>query len=371
MTVTDMPIPQRLSLGGTLLNVLTLGGWHRVKGRRASPLLLSARDDSDGRHYAVGCRLDGRQVFATEVAQRCHDIVQHPGQPIALFVARRPGTESYLLDLRDGRLLQTVHTPADRHFYGHAVIHKSGEWLYTTENDTRDPGRGLLGIYRFDGPNLQRTGEIETHGIGPHQVSWLPDGETLVVANGGIRTEAESRVDMNLHAMQPSLVLLHRNGTLISNEALPQAMNSVRHLAIADDGTILACQQFMGDAGQIAPLLAIKRPGGAFMAFAVADEQLQSMAHYTASVAVHNAQRLVAVTAPRANRFFIWDLDTAAVRLDASLPDCAGVAAVRDGFVVTSGQGRCRYYDCRPHTPVATALELPSGGWDNHLYAMC
>jgi len=370
MMVTDMPIPQRLSLGGTLLNVLTLGGWHRLKGRRASPLLLSARDDSDGRHYAVGCRLDGRQVFATEVGQRCHDIIHHPGQPIALFVARRPGTESYLLDLRDGRLLQTVHTPADRHFYGHAVIHKSGEWLYTTENDIRDPGRGLLGIYRFDGPNLQRTGEIETHGIGPHQVSWLPDGETLVVANGGIRTEAESRVDMNLHAMQPSLVLLRRDGTLISQEALPQPMNSVRHLAIADDGTILACQQFMGDTGQIAPLLAIKRPGGAFMAFAVADEQLQSMAHYTASVAVHNGQRLVAVTAPRANRFFIWDLDTAAVRLDAPVPDCAGVAAVRDGFVVTSGQGRCRYYDCRPHTPVATALELPSGGWDNHLYAM-
>jgi hypothetical protein len=365
-----MATRQRPNWGSTVLSALRLGGWTLFKGRQAAPLLLSARDDSDGRHYAVGYHLDGTQAFATEVGQRCHDIIDHPSQPIALFVARRPGTASYLLDLRDGRLLQTLHTPANRHFYGHAIIHNSGEWLYATENDTTDPGRGLLGVYRFNGPRLQRTGEIATHGIGPHQVAWLPDGETLVVANGGIRTEAESRVEMNLHAMQPSLVLMRRDGTLVSREALPQAMNSVRHLAIADDGTILACQQFMGDAQELAPLLAIKRPGQAFAAFAVADAQLQAMAHYTASVAVHSSLRLVALTAPRANRFFIWDLDTAAVRLEAPLADCAGVAAVRDGFVVTSGQGRCRYYDCRPTMPVATPLALPSGGWDNHLHVM-
>lgn len=356
-------------MGSALLSAVTLGGWKLFKGRRqASPLLLSARDDSDGRHYAVGYRLDGSQVFATEVGQRCHDIIDHPCEPIALFVARRPGTESYLLDLRDGRLLQTLSTPPDRHFYGHAVIHHGGEWLYATENDTTDPGRGLLGVYRFEGARLRRAGEIPSHGIGPHQVSWLPDGETLVVANGGIRTEAESRVEMNLDAMQPSLVLMRRDGSLISYETLPQSMNSVRHLAIADDGTVLACQQFMGAAQDIAPLLAIKRPGQAFSPFAVTDSQLQSMGHYTASVAVHSAKRLVALTAPRANRFFIWDLDTAAVLVDAPLPDCAGVAAVQDGFVVTSGQGRCRYYDCGPAIPVATPLQLPSGWWDNHLH---
>jgi hypothetical protein len=159
-------------------------------------------------------------------------IINHPTLPIALFVARRPGTESYLIDLRDGRLLQTVTSQPHRHFYGHAVIHKGGEWLYATENDTTDPGRGVLGVYRFEGERLVHTGEISTHGIGPHEVAWLPDGETLVVANGGIRTEAESRVEMNLDAMQPSLVLMQRDGTLLSKETLAQQMNSVRHLAV-------------------------------------------------------------------------------------------------------------------------------------------
>ncbi|WP_407312076.1 DUF1513 domain-containing protein [Pseudomonas sp. nanlin1] len=361
---------QALTLGSLLRSTLSLGGWTLFKGKNAGPLLLSARDDADGRHYAVGYRLDGSQVFATEVKQRCHDIINHPQYPIALFVARRPGTECYLVDLRDGRLLQTLASPADRHFYGHAVIHRSGDWLYTTENDTRDPGRGLLGVYRFEQQRLTRQGEIPTHGVGPHQVSWLPDGETLVVANGGIRTEAESRVEMNLDAMEPSLVLMARDGSLLSKECLSQTMNSVRHLAIARDGTVLACQQYMGPAEDTAELLAIKRPGQAFTPFPVAATQLRSMNHYTASVAVHDELRLVALTAPRANRFFIWDLDSAAVRLDAPMPDCAGVGAVKDGFVVTSGQGRCRYYDCRQAELLAKPMDLPSGLWDNHLHLL-
>lgn len=351
-----------------LLKALTLGNWKLSRHKPHAPLLLSARDDADGGHYAVGYRLDGSQVFATQVGQRCHDIVDHPELPVALFVARRPGTESYLIDLRDGSLLQTLKSRPNRHFYGHAVIHKDGEWLYATENDTSDPGRGVLGVYRFANGQWVHSGEVPTHGIGPHQVSWMPDGETLVVANGGIRTEAESRVEMNLEAMQPSLVLMQRNGTLLSKECLAQPMNSVRHLAIGRDATVFACQQFMGPAHESAPLLAVKRPGQPFQAFPVSEAQLQSMGHYTASVAVHSALRLVAVTAPRANRFFIWDMDTGAVKLDGTLPDCAGVGAVEDGFVVTSGQGRCRYYDCRAAQLVGVPLQLPSGLWDNHLH---
>jgi hypothetical protein len=359
---------QVLAIGSLLLSACTLGGWTLFRQKDKRPLLLSARDDADGRHYAVGYRLDGTQVFATEVGQRCHDIINHPTLALAVFIARRPGTESYLIDLENGQLLQTITSLADRHFYGHAVIHRDGEWLYATENDTSEPGRGLLGVYRFVDQRLEHAGEIPTHGVGPHQVSWMPDGETLVVANGGIRTEAESRVEMNLDAMEPSLVLMQRDGTLLSKETLHQQMNSVRHLAIAGDGTIVAGQQFMGDSHESADLLAIKRPGEPFVAFPVAQEQLGAMAHYTASVAVHDELRLVALTAPRGNRFFIWDLDSGALKLDAPLPDCAGVGAVSDGFVVTSGQGRCRFYDCRKPELLAKPLALPSGFWDNHLH---
>ncbi|MCY1535070.1 hypothetical protein D9M68_704600 [compost metagenome] len=225
----------------------------------------------------------------------------------------------------------------------------------------------MLGVYRLHAGQLERTGELSSHGLGPHQLLWLPDGETLVVANGGIRTEADSRVEMNLDAMQSSLVLLGRDGALLSKEQLPERMNSVRHLAVASDGTIVSGQQYMGEPSDAVPLLAIKRPGQSFQAFPLGEAQRQVMNQYTASVAIHSELRLLALTAPRGNRVFIWDLDSAALRLDAPLPDCAGVGAVAEGFVVSSGQGRCRLYDCRHAEITAQPLQLPAGLWDNHL----
>jgi len=342
------------------------GGW-TLFGPSGQPLLLSARDDGEGKHYAVGYRLDGERAFATPVTERCHDVVPHPALPMALFVGRRPSTESYLIDTRDGRLLQTLESPTGRHFNGHAVFHKGGEWLYATENDTTEPGRGVIGVYRLKGEQLLRDAEHSSHGVGPHQLLWMPDGETLVVANGGIRTEAESRVDMNLDAMQASLVLMNRDGSLVSQEYLADQRNSIRHLAVARDGTVVSGQQYMGDMHDQVPLLAIKRPGQPFQPFALGETQRVAMNQYTASVAIHDELRLLAMTAPRGNRFFIWDLDSAKVRLDVPLPDCAGVGAVHDGFVVTSGQGRCRLYDCRSERIVTHALQLPAGLWDNHL----
>ena len=343
-----------------------LGGW-TLLGHGPQPLLLSARDDDDGRHYAVGYRLDGEQAFATRVAERCHDVVAHPSLPLALFVGRRPSRESYLIDTRDGRLLQALTTPANRHFYGHAVFHKGGEWLYATENDTDEPGRGVLGVYRLQGTQLRRVGEHASHGIGPHQLLWMPDGESLVVANGGIRTEADSREMLNLDDMQPSLVLMKRDGKLLSKEQLTEPMNSVRHLAVAADGTVVAGQQYQGDPGDAVPLLAIKRPGQAFQPFPVGEAQRLAMHQYTASLAIHDELRLLALTAPRGGRFFVWDLDSGELRLDTALADCAGVGAVAVGFVVSAGVGRCRLYDCRAARIVSQPLKLPAGLWDNHL----
>lgn len=53
------------------------GGW-TLFGPSGQPLLLSARDDGNGNHYAVGYRLDGQRAFATPVSERCHDVVPHP-----------------------------------------------------------------------------------------------------------------------------------------------------------------------------------------------------------------------------------------------------------------------------------------------------
>lgn len=367
-----MPLTRRtlLSAGAALAGVAAVGGWAFWQGRGQSPLLLSARNDDAGQHYCAGYFLDGKQAFATPVHERCHDITRHPFLPLALFVGRRPSRESYLIDLRDGTLVQTLHSEPQRHFYGHAVFHRQGEWLYATENDLSDPGRGVLGRYRLDldALRLVRDGEVPTHGVGPHQLKWMPDGESLVIANGGIRTESDSREKMNLDAMAPSLVIMDRHGERFSKETPEHRQNSIRHLAVADDGTVVSGQQYQGPAWDSVPLLAIKRPGQPYQTFPVVTEQLAMMNQYTASIAIHSEQRLVAMTAPRGNRFFVWDLDTAETVVDTPMSDCAGVGVVPSGFAVTSGQGRCRHFDCRGGSVTSEWLDLPSGWWDNHLW---
>ncbi len=341
-------------------------GW-RLWPQGRQPVLLSARDNSQGEHFAVGYSLAGEQLFATQVTERCHDICVHPSLPLAVFTGRRPSTESYLIDLQSGRLVQTFVTPANRHFQGHAVFDSSGTRLYSTENDTDEPGRGVIGVWQLDtAQRLQRVDDLSSHGVGPHQLLWLPDGKTLVVANGGIRTESGSREELNLDAMEPSLVLMNTQGELLSKELLADSMNSIRHLAVADDGTVIAVQQYQGALTERIDLLAIKRPQHALQVFPVAEAQRSKMQQYAASVAIHNELRLVAMTAPRGGRMFIWDLDSAELRLDAPFPDCAGVVASADGFVVTTGVGRCRAYDCRSDSIRMQALNLPAGLWDNH-----
>lgn len=341
-------------------------GWRWwPQGRQ--PVLLSARDNAQGEHFAVGYTLVGEQLFATQVAERCHDICVHPFLPLAVFTGRRPSTESYLIDLQTGRLEQTFVTPANRHFQGHAVFDARGERLYSTENDTDEPGRGVIGVWQLDtAQRLQRVDDLSSHGVGPHQLLWMPDGKTLVVANGGIRTESGSREELNLDAMEPSLVLMNTAGECLSKEFLADSMNSIRHLAVADDGTVIAVQQYQGALQERIDLLAVKRPQQAFQVFPVAEPQRKQMQQYAASVAIHDELRLVAMSAPRGARIFIWDLDSAELRLDAPFPDCAGVAANADGFVVTSGVGRCRAYDCRSANISMQPLDLPAGLWDNH-----
>ena len=341
-------------------------GW-RFWPQGRQPLLLSARDSAAGEHFAVAYTLSGEQLFATQVRERCHAICMHPSLPLAVFTGRRPSTESYLIDLQTGQLLQTFSTPSNRHFQGHAVFDARGERLYSTENDTDEPGRGVIGVWQLNSAQrLQRVADLSSHGVGPHELLWMPDGETLVVANGGIRTESGSREELNLDAMEPSLVLMSTTGECLSKELLADSMNSIRHLAVAKDGTVIAVQQYQGDLQQRIDLLAIKRPGQAFQVFPVAEEQRSKMQQYAASVAIHNELRLVAMTAPRGGRVFIWDLDSAELRLDAPFPDCAGVAASAQGFVVTTGVGRCRAYDCRTAQISMQPLNLPAGLWDNH-----
>src|SRR5690606_18792439 len=111
-----------------------------------------------------------------------------------LVVARRPGTWLLLGDLATGTLFAEIRVPADRHLFGHGVFTAAGERLYTTESafDDLSGDSGRIAEWRVSGSGsaarLERLREFPSYGVGPHELLLHPDGATLVVANGGIRT---------------------------------------------------------------------------------------------------------------------------------------------------------------------------------------
>ena len=385
LTATSSPIINRrrflqssLQLSSGLLLLPALSGCDFFKQSIQKSILLSARNDVNGKHWCVGYALDGTEIFRTAVPQRCHDVLQHPSLPLTLFVARRPGTHCYLIDTSTGVLLQTLEARPDRHFYGHGLFDHDGT-LYLTENDTSEPGRGVLGVYQWHKSRLRFSSEISTHGIEPHQFVWLPDNAGFAIANGGIRTEADSRIALN-ETIESSLVLMNKNGTLISKETLSSG-NSIRHIAMATDGTIVTAQQFTEQkftekafsvsenksTNNTATLLAIKKPGKPLEAFSVGAETEKQLQAYSASVAIHSDNRWLAVTAPRGNRLLLWHLDTGEQLLDVAVQDCAGITSTADGFIVSSGEGGCRSVQQQVGLIRVQPLPLPAGGWDNHL----
>lgn len=362
------------AMGLTTLGISALGmttstnAW--AKGTAGTPLLLSARDDMEGRHWAVAYALDGKPRFSLATDQRCHDIVVHPGRQQALFVARRPGTHCYWIDTTQGQLLSVLAARPQRHFYGHGVFDAEGKHLYLTENDLRRPGSGVIGVYLVRANGFEFSHEISTHGIEPHQLEWDREQRGFITANGGMITEANSRDVRNPEAIASSLVHVGLDGRLISKDTLSDPLCSIRHLAMQADGGIVTAQQYIGnpvEANSHVPLLAVKPLGQPLIPVLMPQAQFMQMQGYLASIAVHPSQPWFATTAPRGNRFLIYDRRTLACIADAHMPDCAGIVAWKQGFLLSSGQGLCRYIELHAGKVNVTTLSLPAGGWDNHL----
>ena len=161
--------------------------------------------------------------------------------------------------------------------------------------------RGVVGVY--DAVNdYRRIGELKSHGIGPHDIRLLSDGETLVVANGGIATRPDlPRVKLNLPTMAPSLCLVDRRaGTLLQERRLAPALHqlSIRHLAVGPEDTVAVAMQYEGPAGDLIPLVAVWRADEGLRLLRGPAADLRAMKHYCGSVCFDPSGRTIAASAP-------------------------------------------------------------------------
>ncbi|WP_201605771.1 DUF1513 domain-containing protein [Psychrobacter immobilis] len=385
-----------------------------VSGVASLPKDQNSSSQNEPDFGVVGIDADRQIVWQTTMPERVHDIVVQP-LPVnvseaqtqhnnveqrrdVVVMGRRPSERFWVLNTSNGQVQHAIKADVNRHFYGHACYSLDGSLLYVTENDTVSLA-GKIGIYDANDA-YKKVAEFDSYGIGPHELIMHPDSETLVIANGGIKTEQASREELNLDTMRPSLVYLNRHdGTLLEQVTPEHNQMSVRHLAMHDDGTVMIGIQFQGEKHINVPLvLTHKRGDASFTPLTMPNNQWQRFHQYIASVAVDSERNLLCVTTPIGGCAAIYDLHTRELIDDVNLPDCAGASVLASssasmstidkhteptGFIVSDGQGqltalrvnalpevKLNVDDVEPHERIIKDSQLHMMSFDNHLQAL-
>jgi hypothetical protein len=343
-------------------------GW--IGGPARARTLLSATDDAARRHHVTGIDLGSGARFSVPVEQRCHEIVPDPADARrAIVVARRPGTLLFELDLAGRAIVRKVASPPDRHVYGHACFDPDGGLLYVPENDFAR-ARGVVGVY--DGRNLARLGEIPSHGVGPHAIALRPDGDTLVVANGGIHTHpAHDRRPLNLATMDPSLAYVSASsGRLVESFRLADHSAGIRHLAVAAGGEVAVAIQYEGMVGHTGPLLAYRPGAGELRAAGAPERVARAMRAYAASVALDAGRGVAGITCPRGDLVAFFDTSSGELRKALPIRDAGGIL-LEPGerhFLISTGFGELHRIDAATFEPTSgSPVRFEGLRFDNHV----
>lgn len=335
------------------------------KNSSAPPISAAQLPDGQYSLSTLNIAPGHKDVVPPLVDNRCHGGCRSPLNTDVVVFERRPGWHFYILDDANHRIKHRITASEGEHFYGHGTYSKDGTRLYATAN-RYGTGEGLIVVYDSSA-DYRRLDTFELPGIGPHEIRLHPDGQTLLVALGGIETHPDyGRMKLNLPTMDPALLMVDRHtGTLKARFRPSHHQLSCRHLDVSPDGTVWVGYQFQGAEHETPPQIGCYRKG-AFQEPALPEHLLLRLRNYIASVAVCASTGMVGVTAPRGGLALFLEGNTQQVLHTASIPDCAGIKAQRNGsFIVTSGTGGI--YSVAPKLGNKAQLAHPEIAWDNHL----
>ena len=330
---------------------------------------LSAAATLNRRYAAVGLDEEGEACFDLDLPGRGHGLAKRPNSAEAVCFARRAGTFVLVTDASAGETVTEIAAAPARHFSGHGVFAEGGALLLATEND-EDRHQGVIGIYDAKA-GYKRIGEFPTLGIGPHDLELMPDGKTLIVANGGVDKRHDDTGGHDLPDIRSDLAYLDwRSGRLLERVTLaPEfARLSIRHLALTEAGDVVAALQDSADVPDLDwPLGFLHRPGRAPRWLATPPGGWARLRGYCGAAAVDSGAGLIAMSSPRGNCTGLWDENGAAVAALAIHDGCGLSATGTSGrLLVSSGSGEL--FEVSRDT--AEPTPLGSNGvfrFDNHM----
>lgn len=332
--------------------------------------LLSAFEDARGDQYVGGLSLRDEKVFGARVPMRAHGCTVHPIDPNrVLFFARRPGTQAFELDRTTLRVRTVFTTQPGQHLAGHGAYSADGLFVFTPEHDY-ERSRGVVVVR--DARTFAVVGEMDTHGIDPHEIAWLPDGQSLLVANGGIMTHPRTfRRKLNIPSMDPSLCVLDANsGECKGQWRLPDHLLSIRHVAMTSDGTTAIGLQYEGNKAQAPGIVALYRASQLRLLTAPAEETRRFQG-YVASIAISETHDLIAAACPYGGGVACWSLRDERYIGFISAAETYGLSRVDDGSILASQRDGTAYDldETRLRSQFLTVSSSQPIRWDDHWVA--
>lgn len=317
--------------------------------------------------------LSNKIVWQLESGFRGHSVCINPvNKNQVVFFGRRPSRKMLLVDVPSGKINQQINCSNDRHLFGHGIYSNDGQYLFSCEGNISS---GLGVVVVRETTNYQIVEELQSYGTGPHEIKMLSDNKTLVIANGGILTRPDSgRKKLNLETMQSSLTYINvENGDLIEQAKVAEPKASIRHLDVAQDGTVAFAIQMQRQAASHQKLVALAgqhKLGKPIQLFDEPAMLIHQMNDYMGSVSINSATRTAGFTSPRGNIAAFWKLDSGEYLGHHALTDVCGICITHDQskFVISSSGGQIRFLDAvtlKEHRDLRITSEITQ--WDNHL----
>ena len=343
---SQAPIREQLYISGTTLS---------NSGKKTDAFMVSAFDSN------------GLERFSLELPARGHGFAVSPdGRQCAIF-ARRPGKYILVLDPQNGLIITTINAPENRIFYGHGTYSPNGRYLFATEKNVTT-GDGVITV-RDCFNDFQKVHEYGNIGIGPHEMTFMPDGKTAVIAVGGIQTRGRQKI--NIETMRSLLVYLDvSTGQVLDSFSLSDQHQqlSIRHLDVNQNGQVAAVMQYQRKDRDM-PLVLFHNGESVIEPIIAPPPIAKQMKNYCGSVQFDKSGKYIAVTSPRGNIVTIWQNGSFITHFE--IPDGCGVSATEKNntFMITSGLGGGFTYNVSTNTVIEQdSMFLMSRIWDNHLY---
>ena len=348
--------------------------WQLLAGNKeqSKHLYASAFSLNTDQHFFTLFDQEGDIKWQKQLPERAHAPIIHPTQPLIAIVARRPGLNIDIYDVQSGNLVRRVIPEEDHHFYGHGLFSADGKRLITQENHYPS-GEGRIFIRSLE------TGKViqyfSSYGIGPHE-SCLLDDNTLVVANGGLKTHPDNdRRILNLESMQANLAFISlETGELLHKITLPDELHqlSIRHLDVNKSGTVALGFQYQGDKWDDVPLIATATINSReFNLLKLPDNINRRLTQYCGSVTFDESGQTLAISSPRGDLIVYWDISSNQYLTHHNYQDVCGISSTsnKHQFLITTGKGKRVFVN--PITNDTSALaSMRQWKWDNHLHKL-